>query len=75
MLSFSLVSLKIFIKLTTKSLLSVIDYESSKKHTDTVLLIKNKKQFCTVDHSARYSMKSAAKCEKAMRIAEHLEHE
>ena len=42
MLSFSLVSLKIFIKITTKSLLSVIDYESSKKHTDNVLLIKTK---------------------------------
>jgi len=28
-----------------------------------------------VDHSARYSMKSAAKCEKAMRIAGHIEHE
>ena len=36
---------------------------------------RNKIQFCTVDHSARYSMKSAAKCEKAMRIAGHIEHE
>jgi hypothetical protein len=27
----------------------------------------------TTKHSARYSMKSAAKCEKAMRIAGHIE--
>ena len=52
-----------------KSLLFVIEYESN-VHTQ-----KKQIQFCTVDHSARYSMKSAAKCEKAMRIAGHIEHE
>jgi hypothetical protein len=53
-----------------KSLLFVIEYESNRD-----IHIRKKISFCTVDHSARYSMKSAAKCEKAMRIAGHIEHE